>query len=131
MLHYVRGNLLEANTEAPVIAENTVGVMDKGIALMFKEAFPEDFRPYSEASKRGKVQIGYMFVTKTNAHLGPKWIINLPTKTHWLQRSRMDGLDRSGTDRPDESSNRTVSPRSQFQRSDVGLADSRGLMHAQ
>jgi len=45
MIEYTNGNLLEADVEALVNTVNTVGVMGKGIALMFKEAFPENFAP--------------------------------------------------------------------------------------
>ena len=36
MMTFVQGNLLEASAEALVNTVNTVGVMGKGIALMFK-----------------------------------------------------------------------------------------------
>ena len=49
MIRFTQGNLLEAKAEALVNTVNTVGVMGKGIALMFKEAFPENFRLYKEA----------------------------------------------------------------------------------
>lgn len=48
MIHYVKGNLLESEAEALVNTVNTVGVMGKGIALQFKEAFPENFRIYKK-----------------------------------------------------------------------------------
>ena len=41
MLCFTQGNLLEAPVEALVNTVNEVGVMGKGIALMFKEAYPE------------------------------------------------------------------------------------------
>ena len=43
MMKFIQGNLLEAPVEALVNTVNTVGVMGKGIALMFKEAFPGNF----------------------------------------------------------------------------------------
>jgi nitrous oxide reductase accessory protein NosL len=46
------GNLLDAKTEALVNTVNTVGVMGKGIALMFKEAFPENFSSYAGGADR-------------------------------------------------------------------------------
>lgn len=81
--------MLEANTEALVNTVNTVGVMGKGIALMFKEAFPKNYKAYAAACKRGEVRIGKMFVTERDALLGPKWIINFPSKEHWRERSQM------------------------------------------
>ena len=44
MVKFTQGNLLDAPTEALVNTVNTVGVMGKGIALMFKEAFPANFQ---------------------------------------------------------------------------------------
>ena len=40
MIKYTKGNLLNSSAEALVNTVNTVGVMGKGIALMFKERFP-------------------------------------------------------------------------------------------
>ena len=63
MIKVVQGNLLDSSAEALVNTVNTVGVMGKGIALMFKEAFPENYKSYEAACKRGEVQLGEMFVT--------------------------------------------------------------------
>jgi O-acetyl-ADP-ribose deacetylase (regulator of RNase III) len=52
MIHYVKGNLLESDAQALVNTVNTVGVMGKGIALQFKEAFPENFRVYYNACRK-------------------------------------------------------------------------------
>lgn len=88
MMHYRSGNLLDASAEALVNTVNEVGVMGKGIALMFKERFPESSRAYMEASKAGQVRVGRMFVTGTN-ELFPKWIIHFPTKMHWRNPSKL------------------------------------------
>ncbi len=93
MIRFTRGNLLEADVEALVNTVNTVGVMGKGIALMFKEAFPENFRAYANACKRDEVQIGRMFVTDRGGLLIPRWIINFPTKQHWRQKARMESVN--------------------------------------
>lgn len=96
MITYTQGNLLEADVEALVNTVNTVGVMGKGIALMFKERFPVNMAAYAEACKKKQVQTGKMFVTKTGELMGARWIVNFPTKQHWRARSQMqwiiDGL---------------------------------------
>jgi O-acetyl-ADP-ribose deacetylase (regulator of RNase III) len=92
MMRFVQGNLLDAKTEALVNTVNTVGVMGKGIALMFKEEFPANFRAYEEACKFNKVTIGRMFVTERRAFEGPRWIINFPTKKHWRQPSKIEWI---------------------------------------
>ena len=92
MIKFTRGNLLEARAEALVNTVNTVGVMGKGIALMFKERFIENFRRYAAACKAKEVQIGRMFVTDVAELDGPRWIINFPTKQHWRMPSRMEWI---------------------------------------
>ena len=95
-IEFLQGNLLEAPAEAIVNTVNTVGVMGKGIALMFKEAFPQNFLRYEDACKRKEVRVGHMFVTENLALVGPRWIINFPTKQHWRQPTKLqwviDGL---------------------------------------
>lgn len=89
-IRFVRGNLLDADVEALVNAVNTVGVMGKGIALMFKDAFPENFDEYAQACEEDRVRVGEVFVTKRCAVTGPRWILNFPTKKHWRNPSEME-----------------------------------------
>lgn len=93
MIRFTRGNLLEADVEALVNTVNTVGVMGKGIALMVKEAFPENFREYAAACKRGEVEVGRVFLTQRPGLAGPRWIINFPTKKHWRHSSRIEWIE--------------------------------------
>src|SRR5205823_3756315 len=93
MISFTKGNLLESGTDAVVNTVNTVGIMGKGIALMFKEAFPANFREYEAACKRGSVRTGEMFVTERPSMLGaPRWIINFPTKQHWRGKARLEWI---------------------------------------
>lgn len=92
MISYAKGNLLDADVEAVVNTVNTVGVMGKGIALLFKDAFPRNFKEYAAACKRGEVEVGRMFVTATGELIGPKWVINFPTKKHWRQRTKIEWI---------------------------------------
>jgi len=94
MITFTEGNLLEARVDALVNTVNTVGVMGKGVALMFKEAFPANFAAYEAACKREEVQVGRMFVTERNQFLAPKWIINFPTKMHWRNPSKVEWIER-------------------------------------
>lgn len=94
MIRYVTGNLLEAHTEALVNTVNTVGVMGKGIALQFKEDFPDNYKAYQSAVKRGEVRIGSMFVTKAGNLNGLHYIVNFPTKEHWRNPSRIEYVEK-------------------------------------
>lgn len=92
MIHYTQGNLLDAQVEALVNTVNTVGVMGKGIALMFKERYPVNTDSYLKACKVGKVRTGKMFVTESRELMGAKWIVNFPTKQHWRANSRIEWI---------------------------------------
>lgn len=93
MISYTQGNLLDARVEALVNTVNTVGVMGKGIALMFKEQYGRNFDLYAAACKAKKVKVGQMFLTETGELDGPRWIINFPTKDHWKGNSRLEWVE--------------------------------------
>src|SRR5947209_16016414 len=92
MIKYVNGNLLEADVEALVNSVNTVGVMGKGIALQFKQAFPENYEAYRKACEHKEVQPGHMFVFDTGK-LYPRYIINFPTKRHWKGKAKIEDIE--------------------------------------
>ena len=88
MIQYITGNIFENPSEALVNTVNTVGIMGKGIALQFKQQFPNNFRAYVKGCKDGTVQIGQLLVVEDNSLLyGKKTIINFPTKTDWRKPS--------------------------------------------
>lgn len=117
MVEYKTGDILAADVAAFVNTVNCVGVMGRGIALHFKKAFPENFKAYAAACQREEVQPGRMFVfdlkTTTPAaevsdtmlrqgdlfdsgndrDIGPRYIINFPTKRHWRGNSRMEYIE--------------------------------------
>ena len=93
MITFEKGDLLEADVEALVNTVNTVGVMGKGIALMFKERFPDNFDAYAAACREDKVRIGEMFVTENREFDGPRWIVNFPTKTHWRTKTKPEWIE--------------------------------------
>ena len=93
MIEFTEGNLLEADVEAVVNTVNTVGIMGKGIALMFKDRFPANFEAYARACAAGEVRLGKMYVTENEELLGPRWIINFPTKTHWRVKTKIEWVE--------------------------------------
>jgi len=93
MIRFTQGDILQANVEALVNTVNCVGVMGRGVALQFKQAFPANFKAYAAACARNEVQPGRMFVTETGQLTGPRYIINFPTKRHWRGASRIEDID--------------------------------------
>ncbi|MEA3367174.1 MAG: macro domain-containing protein [Planctomycetota bacterium] len=92
MIEPTEGNILEADAEALVNTVNCVGYMGKGIALQFKQAFPDNFKAYEKACRAEKVKPGRMFVFPTGTMVKPKYIINFPTKRHWRGASRIEDI---------------------------------------
>ncbi|NWN83879.1 MAG: macro domain-containing protein [Halomonas sp.] len=93
MVTATQGNLLEADAEALVNTVNCVGVMGKGIALQFKQAFPDNFAYYAKACKTQQVPPGKMLVFETGSMVNPKYIINFPTKRHWKSKSSLQDIE--------------------------------------
>jgi len=98
MICYAKGSILDARAEALVNTVNEVGVMGKGVALLFRETFPDNARAYEKACRAGEVRVGRMFVTENAALIGPRWIINFPTKKDWRQPSRIEWIQEGLTD---------------------------------
>ena len=94
MFELTKGNLLEASAEALVNTVNTAGIMGKGIALQFKQAYPQMFRAYERGCQAGEVKLGKVQVFDLGGLAGgPRWIINFPTKGHWRAGSRMADIE--------------------------------------
>lgn len=92
MIELRTGDILRTDAEALVNTVNCVGIMGRGIALQFKNAYPANFDAYSEACLRKEVQPGHMFVFSTGYLTNPKYIINFPTKRHWRGKSRIEDI---------------------------------------
>lgn len=93
MIRFTQGDILAAETEALVNTVNCVGIMGRGIALQFKNTFPENFKAYEAACRGGAVQPGRMFVFDTGKLTPPRYVINFPTKRHWRGKSRIEDVE--------------------------------------
>ncbi|MCX6178277.1 MAG: macro domain-containing protein [Chlorobiales bacterium] len=92
MITYKTGNILDAKVSALINTVNTVGVMGKGIALQFKNAFPQNFTVYTEAVKRKEIKTGEVQVVPVSSLNGVQYIINFPTKDHWRYPSKLEWI---------------------------------------
>ena len=93
MIEFTSGDILKDDVEAIVNTVNCVGIMGRGIALQFKNAWPENFKAYEAACKREEVQPGRMFVYEIGQLTTPRYIINFPTKRHWRGKSRIEDIE--------------------------------------
>lgn len=105
MITYVKGDIFSSPAKIIVNAVNTVGVMGKGIALEFKNRYPDMFQTYKNICQEGKLDIGMLYLWKKSE----KWVMLFPTKKHWRNPSKLeyiesglkkfvDNWDRLGTD---------------------------------
>jgi len=90
MLEFTQGDMFEAPADIRVNTVNCVGVMGAGVALAFKQRYPEMFKDYQRACKDGQVRPGRMHVWKS---LEGDWIVNFPTKRDWRDPSRYEDVD--------------------------------------
>ncbi len=93
MIESREGDILNADVEALVNTVNCVGIMGRGVALQFKNAFPDNFAAYAAACDRGEVVPGRMFVYATRQLTNPRFIVNFPTKRHWKGKSRIEDIE--------------------------------------
>lgn len=105
MITYVKGDIFSSPAKIIVNTVNTVGVMGKGIALEFKNRYPDMFQTYKNICQEGKLDIGMLYLWKKSE----KWVMLFPTKKHWRNPSKLeyiesglkkfaDNWDRLGTD---------------------------------
>ncbi len=93
-IQFSHGDLLKQDdVDAIVNTVNCVGVMGKGIALQFKNKWPDNFDLYQAACRAGEVRPGKMFVFDAGPYAQPHYIINFPTKDHWRGNSKMSFIE--------------------------------------
>lgn len=90
MLEFIEGDIFDIPVDIRVNTVNCVGVMGAGVALAFKQRYPEMFRDYQRDCKNGAVRPGKMNIWKS---LSGDWIINFPTKRHWREPSRYEDIE--------------------------------------
>ena len=93
MIEPTTGDILAADAEALVNTVNCVGIMGRGIALQFRNAFPDNFKAYEAVCKRNELHPGQMFVFQTGQLTNPRYILNFPTKRHWKGKSRIADIE--------------------------------------
>lgn len=89
MVKPVVGDILKSTAQTLVNTVNCVGVMGKGIALQFRNRFPDMYEDYVRRCKAGEVNLGRPYVFRSP--LLP-WILNFPTKEHWRSVSRLEDI---------------------------------------
>ena len=89
MITYTKGDILKSPVQVITNTVNCVGVMGAGLALQFKNAYPEMFENYKARCERGEVKAGTPYLWSE----GNKQILNFPTKRHFKDPSRLEDIE--------------------------------------
>lgn len=81
---------MRSPAQVQVNTVNTVGVMGKGIALEFKNKYPEMFVAYQRVCEKNLLDIGKLYLWKDSE----KWILLFPTKRHWRSPSKLEYIEK-------------------------------------
>ena len=87
----VKGNIFNTKAQTVVNTVNCVGVMGKGIALVYKLRYPQMFDIYHDYCKRHLIGIGKLWLYKGDET--DPWVLNFPTKFHWKYPSKIEYLE--------------------------------------
>lgn len=88
----ISGNIFNTKAQTIVNTVNCVGVMGKGIALVFKLRYPNMFDVYQEYCRQNLISIGKLWIYKGNEK--DPWVLNFPTKTHWKLPSEYEYIEK-------------------------------------
>ncbi|HRX01829.1 MAG TPA: macro domain-containing protein, partial [Anaerolineae bacterium] len=89
MITYLTISIFDSPAQTLVNTVNTVGVMGKGIAAVFKRLYPDMYKEYRRLCLDNALTIGALYVYRTPN----KIVVNFPTKRHWRERSRLSYLE--------------------------------------
>ena len=89
MVKVLTGDIFSSNAQTITNTVNCVGVMGKGIALGFRQRYPEMYEDYVQRCDKGLVKLGRPYIYKQSRD---PWILNFPTKDHWRQGANLDAI---------------------------------------
>src|SRR5438105_1608519 len=93
MIEYTTGDIFEADVEALTVPVNCKGVAGAGLALEFKQRFPDWFHHYAHVCRLGCLEPGSIHVHEWAAWHRPRIIFDFPTKRHWRDKSHIEDID--------------------------------------
>lgn len=89
-MQYIIGDIFESPAQTIVNTVNTVGVMGKGLALHFKQRYPEMFKAYRDVCEQHRLATGNLMIYSAPDHR----ILLFPTKENWRNPSKIEYIER-------------------------------------
>lgn len=81
MVTFVKGDMFRSPAQVLTNTVNCDGVMGKGVALKFKNRYPQMFGDYNSKCDQGKVKPGRPYLWEDDS----AQVLNFPTKRHWRE----------------------------------------------
>lgn len=89
---FIKGNLFNSSCQTLVNTVNCVGVMGKGIALVYRLRYPHLFTEYQRKCQNHEIQVGNLWLYQ--GIVNAPSVLNFPTKTHWKLPSKLEYIER-------------------------------------
>ncbi len=89
MVTFVRGDIFKSPAQVLTNTVNCVGVMGKGVALEFKNRYPQMFSDYKVKCAQGQVKPGQPYLWENDS----TQVLNFPTKRHWRESSLLQDVE--------------------------------------
>jgi O-acetyl-ADP-ribose deacetylase (regulator of RNase III) len=86
---FVKGDIFKSPAQVLTNTVNCVGVMGKGVALEFKNRYPQMFGDYKSKCDQGKVKPGQPYLWEDDS----AQVLNFPTKRHWRDSSLLQDVE--------------------------------------
>lgn len=90
MITYVVGDIFQSPAQVLTNPVNCVGVMGKGLALEFKNRYPDLFTDYKARCNRNEVRLGVPYLWENDYGQ----VLNFPTKGDWKENSVLQNIER-------------------------------------
>ena len=90
MIQYIEGNIFDSPAQVLVNTVNTVGVMGKGIALSFKQRYPDMFESDRKACEKKQLTIGKLMLVNEPDYM----ILLFPTKESCRTPSKLEYIEK-------------------------------------
>jgi len=94
LIECVPGDFFEYEADIRINTVNCVGVMGAGVALEFKNRYPEMYRSYVKACKNNEIAPGKPHLWEDYNLFAHCIIVNLPTKLHWRDPSEYEYIEK-------------------------------------
>jgi len=94
LIEFVIGDFFDYKADIRINTVNCVGVMGAGVALEFKNRYPDMFKEYVNVCKNNDIYPGKPHVWEAYDLFSRCTIINLPTKIHWKNPSEYEYIEK-------------------------------------